>query len=316
MNHQRKQAMNDNVQESFDYGVLNEAQRIHIQVKAESIKARMKRTAEDIIAIGCDLREVKEELDHGQFKQWIKAEFAMSYDTALNFMQVAKKFAERIEYKNGKFPFLPASVLYELATPSTPDTIIEQVQSREIPATLEAIKAAKEAQRQAEQAEQQARAETQATQRQLFALQQELASRTEPKVQVIEKPVVPEEITKQLEQLQQNLEERTKERNNLAAVRETLSQALNEKRSLEKEQHEQELYERRIRQNWQHATDTFTRAVLALLAQFPSVFDAAQCFDATDWTRLDHVIEVAQRFQTECQKLKTQPTSVIVEAGR
>jgi hypothetical protein len=302
--------MSDSVQETFDYEVLDEVRRIRIQVKTESIKARMKRTAEDIIAIGQDLIEVKEVLGHGRFLQWIDAEFGMKERSARNFMAVSTRFGNKL----ANFADYSASVLYELAAPSTPEVIVEQVQAGEIPATLEAIKAAKEAQRQAEQAEQQARAETQAVQSQLLTLQQELASRTEPKVQVTEKPVVPEEITEQLEQLQHDLEERTKERDNLAAARETLSQALNEQRTLEKEQREQELYGIRIRQNWQHTTDTFTRAVLALLTQFPSVFDTVQYFDAADWARLDHAIEVAQRFLVECEKLKTQSTLVIVEA--
>jgi hypothetical protein len=140
-----------------------------------------------------------------------------------------------------------------------------------------------------------------------------MTSLSQPQVQVIEKPVVPQEVTKHIEQLQYDLEERTREQNNLAAVRETLSQDLNEQRTLEKERREQELYGLRTRQNLQHTTDTFTRAVLTLLTRFLSVFDAAQYFDDTDWMRLDHAIEVAQRFLVECEKLKTRPTTVIVE---
>jgi hypothetical protein len=304
--------MSESVQETFDYGVLNEARRIRIQIKAESIRTRMRRAAEDIIAIGQDLIEVKKELDHGQFLSWINKEFGMSDQSARNFIHVAEKFGDVDKFKT--VLNLSPKILYELAAPSTPEAIIEQVQSGEIPATLEAIKAAKEAQRQAEQAKQQARAETQTVQSQLLALQQEMASLTQSKVQVIEKSVVPKEITQQLEQLQHDLEERTRERNNLAAVRETLSQALNEQRTLEKEHREQELYGTSIRQNWQRTTDTFTRAVLTLLAQFPNGFDAHQLFDTTEWSRLDHVIEVAQRFLAECENLRTRPTSLIVEA--
>src|SRR5437899_13084922 len=101
--------MSDLIQATFDYGLLDEGTRVRVQVKAQSIKVRMKRTAEDIIATGEDFLEVKGDLDHGQFKDWLKAEFDMSYDTAINFMQVAKKFGDKPEIKNGKFPFLSVS---------------------------------------------------------------------------------------------------------------------------------------------------------------------------------------------------------------
>ena len=114
--------MPEELQPSFDYSTLEESKRLHIQIKTEAIKMRMQRSAEDIIAIGQDLLEIKHELDHGQFKSWIKTEFHMSYDTAVNFMQVARKFGARDDIKNGNVPFLSASVLYELAGPKIPDT--------------------------------------------------------------------------------------------------------------------------------------------------------------------------------------------------
>lgn len=56
----------------------------------------MKRTAEDIVEIGRDLKEVKEKLDHGQFLPWIESEFGMSQQTASNFMRVAEQFADKL----------------------------------------------------------------------------------------------------------------------------------------------------------------------------------------------------------------------------
>lgn len=138
------------VQDIFDYTLLEEKSRMLVQIKAEAIKMRMKRTAEDIIAIGQDLLEVKQALRHGQFKGWVKAEFDMSYDTAINFMQVAKKFGELDEFKSGNFPFLSASVLYELAGPKMPDHIVENVLSGRIDPTIEAMNQAKEAQQKTE----------------------------------------------------------------------------------------------------------------------------------------------------------------------
>ncbi len=127
----------------FDYSALDTDTRTFVQERAQAIHARLKRTAEDIIAIGQDLIDVKQDLDHGQFESWLKTEFDMSYDTALNFMQVAKKFGDRPELKNGNFPFLSVSVLYALAAPSTPDTVIDMVKAGKIPPTIPAIREAK-----------------------------------------------------------------------------------------------------------------------------------------------------------------------------
>jgi hypothetical protein len=192
-----------------------------LQVRAESIRSRLKRTAEDIVAIGQDLIEVKEDLGHGRFLEWINAEFGMKEQSARNFMNVAKRF----ETKSPKFGDLPVSVLYELAAPSTPETVVSQVQSGEIPPTLEAVKAAKEAEKQAKLAEAKARADAKASQQRLLNLtetsrteiedltkqiedlKQEMETLTTPEVEIREVPkeVIPQSITNQLETLQKKL---------------------------------------------------------------------------------------------------------------
>jgi DNA N-6-adenine-methyltransferase (Dam)/Protein of unknown function (DUF3102) len=107
---------------------------------AESIRTRLKRTAEDIIAIGLDLIEAKASLQHGQFQDWLQAEFEMTQMSAVRFMQVAKRFGDK---SNIMLDF-PATVIYELAAPSTPDVVIEMVQTGQLPATLPAIREAKQ----------------------------------------------------------------------------------------------------------------------------------------------------------------------------
>src|SRR5260221_2826384 len=122
----------------FDYNSLDIETRIFVLEKAAVIQERLKRTARDIIAIGQDLIEVKARLEHGQFKPWLQSEFQMSYPTAVRFMQVSERFS-----KNINLIHLPVSVLYELAAPSTPDEVIEQVIEGQIPATIPAIREAK-----------------------------------------------------------------------------------------------------------------------------------------------------------------------------
>ncbi len=126
-----------------------------LQAKAENIRARMKRSVEDIIAIGQDLIEVKERLEHGEFLAWVEAEFRMSDQTAENFMHVAKRFADKIQTVWN----LPARVVYELAAPGTPDEVVRKVEAGEIAPTLAAIRQEKQAEKQARDAERVAESE-------------------------------------------------------------------------------------------------------------------------------------------------------------
>ncbi|MGG3810932.1 DUF3102 domain-containing protein [Methylorubrum rhodesianum] len=99
----------------------------HAQVRdaAVRIRMRMARTAEDIVEIGRDLIRVKDLLGHGNFLPWIKDEFGMSKESALNFMRVAEQFGENVTVTN-----LPPTVLYALAAPSTPDEVKDEIIDR------------------------------------------------------------------------------------------------------------------------------------------------------------------------------------------
>jgi hypothetical protein len=96
-----------------------------IDAAAERIRLRLRHSTEDIIAIGKDLLMVKEQLEHGRFEAWIKAEFAMTLRTAERFMSVAERFG-----KDDIVSDLSASALYLLAAPSTPEPVIDEVKER------------------------------------------------------------------------------------------------------------------------------------------------------------------------------------------
>jgi N6-adenosine-specific RNA methylase IME4 len=123
----------------FDYASLDGDTRVFVQEKAQAIHARLKRTAEDIIAIGQDLMAVKEKLPDMKFSAWLRSEFGMTRSMAYNFINVSKRFP------NGcpNFGQVSVSVLYELAAPSTPDAVIEMVETKRIPPTLSAIREVK-----------------------------------------------------------------------------------------------------------------------------------------------------------------------------
>lgn len=107
---------------NFDYQQLNYLTREQIQKLTLDIKNRLRRCAKDIVEIGNNLCIIKQQLQHGQFRNWLKAEFDWSVSTANKFMQVSKQFKpedlEKIE--------IAPSALYILAAPSTPDEVRTQ----------------------------------------------------------------------------------------------------------------------------------------------------------------------------------------------
>ncbi|MCP6760174.1 MAG: DUF3102 domain-containing protein [Fischerella sp. CENA71] len=102
--------------QGFDYAVLTSEVRIFVQGKTSELKSLMRRNAQNIIDIGQKLTEVKQQLGHGNFRAWLKAEFDWSVRTAARFMQVATQF----KCANLADLNIAVSALYLLAEPSTP----------------------------------------------------------------------------------------------------------------------------------------------------------------------------------------------------
>lgn len=108
----------------FSYAVLSREDEVAAKEDAAIIKAHMKSAAESIIAVGLALKRQKDRLPHGMFLPWIEAEFGMTRRTATNFVTVAERYSDKWETVS----HLPVSALYELAAPSTPQSVREQVE--------------------------------------------------------------------------------------------------------------------------------------------------------------------------------------------
>ncbi|MBF9050625.1 DUF3102 domain-containing protein [Roseobacter sp. HKCCD9010] len=143
---------------NYDYAGLAQGEINEVRAAAERIRVRMKRTTEDIVAIGLDLIAVKERLPHGAFLPWIEAEFGMSRPTATRFMQVAEVYRDKVFTLNNLDP----TVLYELAAPSTPSEVRDAVEART--EAGEAVTAAEIKRMKREIAEERARADHAETQ--------------------------------------------------------------------------------------------------------------------------------------------------------
>jgi hypothetical protein len=101
---------------AFRYDAISAASAAALRETAERIRQRLKRQIEDIVLIGCDLIAVKAALPHGQFTNWLVAEFSWNERTARNYMNVAAAFGGKREI----IADLRPSHLYRLAAPSTP----------------------------------------------------------------------------------------------------------------------------------------------------------------------------------------------------
>lgn len=118
-------ATSNKPRQHFDYTTLDTDTFQFVKLQTGEIRGLMKRTAQGIVEIGQRLIEVKGRLRHGQFLDWLNAEFQWSYPTAARFMQVASSFGQYYEFDN----FAP-SALYELAAPSTPAAVRAEAMAR------------------------------------------------------------------------------------------------------------------------------------------------------------------------------------------
>jgi len=127
---------NDLLPPGFDYSSLDPETRSEAQLVADEIKTRMRGA---VVEVGAALARIKARLVHGQFGDWLAAEFGMTERTAQNYMSAAALAA-----KYETVSVLPAGSLYLLAAPSTPEparhAVIERLGQGEAP-TAKAIKA-------------------------------------------------------------------------------------------------------------------------------------------------------------------------------
>ena len=105
----------------FDYAALNDpAAEAGVRRSAALIRDLQRAT---VVDIGRELLAVKERLPHGQFIDWIEAEFGWGRRTAFNYMQAAAVFGDKWETVS----HLPAAVIYKLSAPSTPSVVVDTV---------------------------------------------------------------------------------------------------------------------------------------------------------------------------------------------
>ena len=98
--------------------------RRELNVIASELQAALRREAEEVINIGNLLVEAKEQVKHGEWLPWLKANFGLSIRSAQNYMAVAR-FAAK--YATVAHLRLRPSALYLLASETLTSDEIEAV---------------------------------------------------------------------------------------------------------------------------------------------------------------------------------------------
>lgn len=106
----------------FDYTTLPADIRAEASAAADEIRRRMRGA---IIEAGTALIPIKDRLPHGQFGKWLGAEFGMTERTAQNYMSAAS-----LALKCETVSVLKPRTLYQLAAPSIPDQVRDDVIAR------------------------------------------------------------------------------------------------------------------------------------------------------------------------------------------
>src|SRR5262249_51205151 len=114
----------------------------------DRVRGRLRRTAEDILAIGEDLTHAKAILGHGNFGAWLDREFGLSARYAEMFMAAHRGFGAESEAGS----HLPAGGGLELASPSVPDELVDRVLAGEVPPLTSAIRVERATERSDERA--------------------------------------------------------------------------------------------------------------------------------------------------------------------
>ena len=111
---------------AFDYATLPTDLADRQRERAARIAGIFRRTVEAAGEIGRELLAAQEELEHGQFLQWVDQATGLSKSSAYRFMDIARTFGAKLPTVGN----LPLTVVHKLAEKSTPEPVRAAVLKR------------------------------------------------------------------------------------------------------------------------------------------------------------------------------------------
>lgn len=127
--------MSENVMMTFDYSALSVSGEdvAFLEDCARGVEAGLKITVEGILEIGRALCAARDRLNGSKpaFGQWRQGRLPwLKNDTATNFMRVFEKFGSSFLKPNNSVLQISPTILYALAAPSTPDSVVTDITTR------------------------------------------------------------------------------------------------------------------------------------------------------------------------------------------
>ncbi|EHJ97762.1 DUF3102 domain-containing protein [Agrobacterium tumefaciens] len=110
----------------FNYAALPAEKAASARAAAERIRGRYSLACQSIAAIGQELIDQKKSLGHGNYLDWVKAEFAFGVTTAHKFTKIAETFGANFQNSEN----LAFEAWAMLASPSTPEPVRTEVLER------------------------------------------------------------------------------------------------------------------------------------------------------------------------------------------
>lgn len=187
---------------------MQELTEFNIEKATAKILMLKEQTAQNIIEIGKTLIEVKENIGHGNFGEWLEKEVEFSHYTANRFMKIATEFSNSTAMcnLNSTKLFLLAGLDEEDRQEVMQKSNIEEMTTRELE---QVVKEKKEIKKQLE-AEKEYSEELQEAikqkENQIRTLQNEIENIQKPEKEIIEKEIVKEVIPENLILEKQSLE--------------------------------------------------------------------------------------------------------------
>lgn len=173
---------------------MQELTEFNIEKTTAEILILKDQTAQNIIEIGKRLIKVKENLQHGEFLNWLEDKVEFSRYTANRFMKIATEFsnASAVQHLGSKKLFLLAGLDEEDRQEVMKENNVEDMTTRELE---QAVREKKEIKKQLEEEQeycQELQNAIKQKEEQIRALKTEIENTSKPEIQVVEKEVVKE----------------------------------------------------------------------------------------------------------------------------
>ena len=110
------------------YGAIPPSLVPNLQAQAKLIKDMIAKTTAGLIEVGRNLIAVKQQLDHGQFMDWVEIEVGIVKRTAQSYMAIARL----ADAKGATVALLPPTTAHRLAAISAPVEVVDHVLDRAV----------------------------------------------------------------------------------------------------------------------------------------------------------------------------------------